>query len=229
MRQRTRRARSLLRHADFYGRGGAVDRRRFLFGVVPAKRASFVHVRRVRLSAKRMPFAPVFFGLHDDAFVRRLRRARLVVSKTNERRAGAPANAPSIVRPGHGAERRRDDPTGAFADPRGAAFEPLSCFVCETDDGTVRDSVSRNRRRRAADGRNDPSRGATEQNHLARVLPYGFAMALQSLVFGLLHGAPLWIAYTFVFGLVCTLVYRKHGLFASVALHMGFNFLGVFL
>ena len=69
----------------------------------------------------------------------------------------------------------------------------------------------------------------TVQNHLARVLPYGFAAVLQSLVFGLLHGAPLWIAYTFVFGLVCTLVYRKHGLFASVALHLGFNFLGVFL
>ena len=55
------------------------------------------------------------------------------------------------------------------------------------------------------------------------------ACVLSSLVFGLLHGQLLWIAYAFIMGVVLTLVFERTGtLWASIVVHVTFNLVGTY-
>lgn len=59
---------------------------------------------------------------------------------------------------------------------------------------------------------------------LRRALPRIAALLLASLLFGLLHEHPVWIAYTFVLGLLLNLIFDWYGsLLAPICLHLAFN------
>lgn len=59
---------------------------------------------------------------------------------------------------------------------------------------------------------------------LKRTLPRWLAILIASVVFGLLHGQALWIAYTALLGaFFCVIRDRYDSLWASVLLHMAFN------
>jgi membrane protease YdiL (CAAX protease family) len=65
------------------------------------------------------------------------------------------------------------------------------------------------------------------QSRLQRVMPVFVAALLQSAVFGLMHGTPVWMAYGFVCGLVFSLARcTAKSTHASLAMHMGFNLIG---
>ena len=65
------------------------------------------------------------------------------------------------------------------------------------------------------------------QSRLQRVMPIFVATLLQSTVFGLMHGTPVWMAYGFVCGLVFSLARcTAKSTHASLAMHMGFNLIG---
>lgn len=54
------------------------------------------------------------------------------------------------------------------------------------------------------------------------------AAIISSLLFGLAHGTPVWMAYAFLLGLVLCYICIKYGsITASIATHMVFNLLGV--
>lgn len=66
------------------------------------------------------------------------------------------------------------------------------------------------------------------QEYLSRVMPSVLAMFIQCIIFGLIHGTPLWMCYTFVLGLIFTFCNKKSGsLWTSIAMHMGFNLFAV--
>lgn len=57
-----------------------------------------------------------------------------------------------------------------------------------------------------------------------KAMPKYAAAILQALLFGLMHGHPLWMAYAFIMGLVFAFVREKYGsLRAPILLHMAFN------
>lgn len=57
------------------------------------------------------------------------------------------------------------------------------------------------------------------------------ALCVAAILFGILHGQLLWIAYAIVSGIILTLVYERHGsIYASIIFHSAFNLMGtVFL
>ena len=60
--------------------------------------------------------------------------------------------------------------------------------------------------------------------NLKKALPRWLAVILASAVFGLMHGQPLWVAYTALLGaFFCVVRDRYESLWASVLLHMAFN------
>lgn len=59
---------------------------------------------------------------------------------------------------------------------------------------------------------------------LKRAMPRALALLLSSLLFGLMHGQALWIAYAFALGaLLCLIFDRCKTLWASVLFHAAFN------
>ncbi len=65
---------------------------------------------------------------------------------------------------------------------------------------------------------------------LRRAMPLWSAALLSALLFGVMHGNPLWIAYAFCLGCVLAFVYEKGGgLWASVFFHILFNFVGSYV
>ena len=62
------------------------------------------------------------------------------------------------------------------------------------------------------------------QSYLEKSMPAVLAAAIQCIIFGLVHGTPLWMCYTFVFGVILTICNKKTGsLWTSIAMHIGFN------
>lgn len=62
---------------------------------------------------------------------------------------------------------------------------------------------------------------------LRRAMPLWAAAMLSALLFGVMHGNPLWIAYATCLGCVLAFVYEKSGgLWASILFHILFNFFG---
>lgn len=58
----------------------------------------------------------------------------------------------------------------------------------------------------------------------SRALPRWLAIALSALLFGLMHGQPVWVAYTAFLGVALCLAMDRYGsLWGAVALHMAFN------
>lgn len=65
---------------------------------------------------------------------------------------------------------------------------------------------------------------------LRRAIPAALACVLSSLLFGVLHGQLLWIAYAFVMGVVLTIVFERTGtLWANIIVHITFNLAGSYL
>ena len=60
-------------------------------------------------------------------------------------------------------------------------------------------------------------------SRLGRAMNPHLAIFLTSLCFGVIHGHPIQMLYTFALGMLLGYVFRKHGLFGSIALHFGFN------
>lgn len=59
---------------------------------------------------------------------------------------------------------------------------------------------------------------------LRRALPHWLALVLAALTFGVMHQHPVWIAYTFLLGLLLCLMLDWYGsLLASIVLHLSFN------
>ena len=62
------------------------------------------------------------------------------------------------------------------------------------------------------------------QTYLSRVMPKLLAIFIQCSIFGLIHGTPLWMCYTFILGLFFTFANEKSGsLWTGIAMHIGFN------
>ncbi len=62
---------------------------------------------------------------------------------------------------------------------------------------------------------------------LKRGMPTMIAVLLESAIFGLLHGAAIWIAYAFLLGVIMTLIYEKFkSILVSIAFHAAFNLSG---
>lgn len=65
---------------------------------------------------------------------------------------------------------------------------------------------------------------------LRRAMPAALACVLSSLLFGVLHGQLLWIAYAFVMGVVLTIVFERTGtLWANIIVHITFNLAGSYV
>ena len=64
-------------------------------------------------------------------------------------------------------------------------------------------------------------------SRLRRAMPTWVAVLVSSLAFGLVHGQPIWMAYTFLFGILLSVVAVKaDSIYASMVVHMTFNLLG---
>lgn len=62
---------------------------------------------------------------------------------------------------------------------------------------------------------------------LKRGMPTAIAVILESAIFGLLHGAAIWIAYAFLLGVIMTLIFEKFkSILVSIAFHAAFNLSG---
>ena len=67
-------------------------------------------------------------------------------------------------------------------------------------------------------------------SRLRKAMPVAVAMIISSAVFGLVHGQLLWMAYTFVMGLMFAIVAVKtNSVLSSIVLHMIFNLIGTVL
>lgn len=67
-------------------------------------------------------------------------------------------------------------------------------------------------------------------SHFRKVMPLWLAVLLSSIMFGVLHGQILWIAYTAVIGvLFAAVALREKSIVASIILHMAINFSGLFI
>lgn len=65
---------------------------------------------------------------------------------------------------------------------------------------------------------------------LRRAMPVALACVLSSLVFAILHGELIWIAYAFMMGVALTLVLERTGtLWSSIIVHITFNLFGSYL
>lgn len=65
---------------------------------------------------------------------------------------------------------------------------------------------------------------------LKRAMPYRVAMILSSLIFAVIHGDPVWIAYAFCAGLLMCAVYERSGsLWTNIAFHCAFNLVGTYI
>ncbi|MCE5236338.1 MAG: CPBP family intramembrane glutamic endopeptidase [Clostridiaceae bacterium] len=65
---------------------------------------------------------------------------------------------------------------------------------------------------------------------LKRGMPTAVALLVESAIFGLLHGAAIWMAYAFLLGVLMTLLYEKFGtVLVSMAFHAAFNLAGGYL
>ncbi|MDO5111509.1 MAG: CPBP family intramembrane metalloprotease [Clostridia bacterium] len=65
---------------------------------------------------------------------------------------------------------------------------------------------------------------------LRQAMPQWIAMLLSALLFGLMHGDPLWIAYAFLLGCVMAFIYEKSGsLWGSILFHGVFNLFGSYV
>lgn len=61
-----------------------------------------------------------------------------------------------------------------------------------------------------------------------KAVPTVWAVIISSLVFGIAHGQIVWMAYAFLLGTLCAVMFVKTGsLLASIWLHMVFNICGV--
>lgn len=64
-------------------------------------------------------------------------------------------------------------------------------------------------------------------SRLKKAMPTAIAVVLTSLIFGLMHGQSVWIAYAFVLGLVMNFLVIKTGsILSSILFHILFNLLG---
>ena len=69
-----------------------------------------------------------------------------------------------------------------------------------------------------------------KHTRLRRAMPAALACVLSSLLFGVLHGQLLWIAYAFVMGVALTIVFERTGtLWANIIVHITFNLAGSYL
>ncbi len=67
-------------------------------------------------------------------------------------------------------------------------------------------------------------------SRMKKGMPVIAAMFLSSVLFGLLHGNPVWAVYAAVFGMVLAWVYeRTKSLYASMLLHFSYNLCGMLL
>ena len=67
-------------------------------------------------------------------------------------------------------------------------------------------------------------------NALRKAMPLTVAVILQALLFGFMHGQILWMAYSFIFGIVLAIArLRYKSLFACIALHFSFNALSALM
>lgn len=65
---------------------------------------------------------------------------------------------------------------------------------------------------------------------LRRGMPVWAACIISSLLFGLLHGQILWIAYAFLLGIIFSIVMERTGtIWATIIMHVGFNLVGGYL
>lgn len=63
---------------------------------------------------------------------------------------------------------------------------------------------------------------------LRQGMPQVLALLITCVVFGLLHGQPIWMAYAFLLGLLLNWVYiRYRSLLANIVLHVTFNLVGI--
>lgn len=63
---------------------------------------------------------------------------------------------------------------------------------------------------------------------LRQGMPQVLALLITCVVFGLLHGQPIWMAYAFLLGLLLNWVYiRYRSLLANMVLHVTFNLVGI--
>ncbi len=64
-------------------------------------------------------------------------------------------------------------------------------------------------------------------SHLEKAMPRGVALALTSLLFGLVHGNFIWMLYAALMGAIFGfLFYRCDSVFPSLVMHVVFNFIG---
>lgn len=67
-------------------------------------------------------------------------------------------------------------------------------------------------------------------SRLRTAMPFAGAAVISSLLFGIAHGQIIWVAYTFVVGMILSVVVLKtESLSASILLHMVFNLTGIAL
>ena len=67
-------------------------------------------------------------------------------------------------------------------------------------------------------------------SHFRKVMPLWLAVLLSSVMFGVMHGQILWIAYTSVMGILFAAVaLREKSIVGSIILHMAINFSGLFI
>jgi len=66
------------------------------------------------------------------------------------------------------------------------------------------------------------------QTYLSHAMPTWLAAAIQCIIFGVIHGTPLWMCYTFILGIIFTFCNKKTGtLWTSIVMHVGFNLFAV--
>lgn len=62
------------------------------------------------------------------------------------------------------------------------------------------------------------------QTYLSRAMPAWLAAAIQCIIFGVIHGTPLWMCYTFMLGILFTVCNKKtETLWTGIVMHIGFN------
>ncbi len=67
-------------------------------------------------------------------------------------------------------------------------------------------------------------------DRMKKGMPTIVAMLISSVLFGLLHGHPVWIAYAAVLGMLLAWVFdRTKSLFASILFHFSYNLCGILL
>lgn len=66
-------------------------------------------------------------------------------------------------------------------------------------------------------------------SRLKCVMPRGLAVVITGLIFGIMHGQIVWMAYAFVSGVIFAVVAEKtRSVGCAIVLHMAFNLVGIF-